>query len=73
MRARIWTGDGSMMDGSEYDSREEAIEALRTWRGWDDIETREHCDGSAVSCYATEEDADADADGAYADTVSDID
>jgi hypothetical protein len=72
MRAKIWTGDGSMIDGSEYDSREDAVEALRVWRGWDKVYEAEHCDGSAVSCYASEEDADADTDGAYADTVRDI-
>jgi len=71
-RVKIWTGDGSIIDGEEHDSREEAVEAVKNWMGWDDIHEAEHCDGSAVSCYETEADADADADGAYATTVRDI-
>jgi hypothetical protein len=73
MKAKIWTGDGSIIDGSEHDSREDAVEALRTWRQWDEVYTVEHCDGSAVSCYSSKDDADTDTDGAYADTVKDID
>jgi hypothetical protein len=72
MRSKIWTGDGSMIDGAEYDSREEAIEALRAWSGWDEIYEAEHCDGFAVSCYGSQEEADEDSDGAYAITISDV-
>jgi hypothetical protein len=61
---KIWTGDGSAIDGTTYDTYEEAYEALREWCGWDEIYTVEHCNGDAVSCYATEEAADADQDGA---------
>lgn len=70
MRARIWTGDGRSIDGSVYDSRADALDALREWRGWSTVYTVAH--GRAVSCYGSQDDADVDRDGAFADTVSDI-
>lgn len=69
---RIWTGDGSMIDGEKHETQEDAIESVKVWKEWDEVFTAEHCDGSAVSCYENQEDADNDADGAYATTVSDL-
>lgn len=73
MSVKIWTGDGSMIDGSIEEDRESAIETIRKYRGWSTVYAAEHCDGSAVSVYETEEDSDNDIYGSYADTVSDID
>jgi hypothetical protein len=73
MRARIWTGGSSVIDGCECDSREEAVAALREWRGWPEVYEVEHCGGFAVSCYGSQEDANEDRYGAWADMVMDID
>jgi hypothetical protein len=69
---KIWVGDGSAIDGTTYESRAEACEALREWRQWHEIHTAEYCDGSAICCYASQDAADADHDGAYADTVVEV-
>jgi hypothetical protein len=69
---QIWTGDGSAIDGALYGSREEACETLRVWRGWNEMVIAEHCDGRAVCCYSSQEEADGDPDGAYADTVTEM-
>lgn len=67
---RIWTGDGSSVDGSTYSSMAAAIAAVKDREGWDEVHLAEHCDGGAWSCYGSEEEANDDTDDAYAVTIS---
>lgn len=63
---RVWTGDGSAWDGEEHDLLTEAVEAIGRRYGWTDPVYARHCNSGAWSVYETQEDADADEDGAYA-------
>ena len=69
---RVWLGNGSMVDGSVYDTKEEAEDAIQQHYCWEGLFTVDHCLGGAWSCYETEEEADEDRDGAYAPTITEI-
>jgi hypothetical protein len=69
-RYKIWIGDGTMMDGAEYETLEEAKAGLLDWLGFDDLFIAEHCDGEAWSVYEDESDAAVDVDGVYPTTIT---
>lgn len=57
----------------EFATQQEALAALQAEMGWDEIVESESYtidNGSAVSCYATQEECDADQTGAYAPRVN---
>lgn len=69
---RVWTGDGSLWDGEEYDTLEEATAAIGTRYGWSSPVLLDHGDWETWSVYETQALADADEDGAYAPGVRTI-
>jgi hypothetical protein len=66
---KVWLGDGSALDGACFDTFDEAEQAIVNRYGWDEVATVEACDGEWY-LYATEDDADADQDGAFAPSVT---
>ena len=69
---KVWLGDGSMSDGATFKEFSDAVAAIEARYGWDEAVTIENCDGSSWSVYETQDDADADEDGAYAAGVREI-
>ena len=69
----IWTGDGSIIDGSVYDDANEALRRLLEYLGWDcrDGDGPWYFYGveGAIYVYRSKSEMDADPDGAYAPCI----
>lgn len=78
---KISTSDGRRRDQTEYETQEDAAEALRMTMGWDKIVLSgrytvgtgsDDLEQDAVSAYATQEECDADQEGAHAPRITRI-
>lgn len=68
----VTTTDGAILSGTTYASRADAEAAVRAFYRWDAIITSDSFAtdaGEAVCCYPSDEDCDADAEGAYAPRI----
>ncbi len=70
---KVWLGDGSALDGACFDTMQDAEQAIVDRYGWDDLTTVESHNGGQWYLYATEADADADKDGAFAPSITFVD
>ena len=66
----IWTGDGSIFDGSIYDDESEALRQLLEYLGWSYVASWYHYgDDGTTYVYRSEAEMEADTDGAHAPCV----
>ena len=66
----VWTGDGSMIDATEYETYDEAYKALCDWNNVDVLYCVEHCNGDEWSVYLDDITAANDEHGVYATTIT---